>query len=84
MSGSRFILPPLKGKREEHLQVKVERLINSCMWATEHAASPQFKAQYAKRLEELVHLYEKLEKRGWSGKVFDEYYIRGFKDSSYL
>ena len=84
MSGRRFILPSLRVKREEHLQVKVERLINSCIWATEHASSDQFKAQYTKRLEELVHLYEKLERRGWSGKVFDEYYIRGFKDSSYL
>ena len=84
MSGRRFTLPPLKRKKEEHLQVKVERLINSCLWAIEHASSDQFKVQYTKNLEELVQLYEKLEKRGWSGKVFDEFYVRGFKDSSYL
>jgi len=84
MSGRRFTLPPLKRKKEEHLQVKIERLINFCLWSTEHASSDQFKTQYTKRLEELVQLYEKLERRGWSGKVFDEYYIRGFRDSSYL
>lgn len=77
----RYTLPPLKNRHKEHLREQIGRLIQGALWAAEHASSPAFKESFIQRGKELVALYEKLERRGWSGKVFNVYYQKGFRKS---